>query len=61
MFHKFASNILQDIADECMLKSFACKDDVQAELYRSVSSRLDWVVSKLAVEEGSEADQQENE
>ena len=51
MFNKFASNVLQDISDECMLKSFACADEEKAELYRSVSSRIDWVIGKLGVEQ----------
>ncbi len=51
MFLKYASNILQDISDECMLKSFSCKNEEDAELYRDVSRRIDWLITRIGVEE----------
>jgi hypothetical protein len=51
MFFKFASNLLQDISDECMLKSFACVSREDAEMYRSIASRIDWLIRRIGVEE----------
>jgi hypothetical protein len=51
MFFKFASNILQEISDECMLKAFACENPETARLYESISNRLDWLIARIGVEE----------
>jgi hypothetical protein len=50
MFKKFASNILQDLSDECHLKSFVAKHPEDQEMYRSIAERIDLVIKKLAVE-----------
>jgi hypothetical protein len=50
MFLKYASNILQNISNECMLKSFACRDEDAADLYRNISSRIDGIVRRITVE-----------
>lgn len=55
MFLKYASNILQDISDECMLKSFACQNDDDAKLYCDVSRRIDWLITRIGVEEMANA------
>jgi hypothetical protein len=53
MFFKYASNILEHISNECMLRSFACKDDEAASLYRNISERIDGVIRRIAVEGSS--------
>jgi hypothetical protein len=55
MFFKYASNLLQNIANECLLKSFACKDDEVADLYRNISNRLNGLVLRMGVEHVSGA------
>jgi hypothetical protein len=50
MFFKYASNLLQNISNECMLKSFACEDDDAAALYRNISSRIDGLIRRIRVE-----------
>lgn len=50
MIFKYASNLLQNISNECILKSFACKDDELAGLYRSISSRIDGLILRIGVE-----------
>jgi hypothetical protein len=50
MFAKYASNLLQNISNECMLKSFACEDDEEAALYRNISSRIDGLIRRIGVE-----------
>ena len=51
MFFKFASNILQEISDECMLKAFACENQDIARIYEGISNRLDWLIARIGVEE----------
>ena len=51
MFFKYASNILQEVSYECMLKSFACENTEDAKMYRSIAHRIDKLIGKLAVEE----------
>jgi len=53
MFFKYASNLLQNISNECMLKSFACKDDEAATLYRNIASRIDRLIRRIGVENSS--------
>ena len=50
MFYKYASNVLQELSDECMLRSYGCKNSNDAELFKSISHRIDWVITKIAVE-----------
>lgn len=50
MFFKYASNLLQNISNECMLKSFACEDDEIASLYRSIAGRIDGLIRRIGVE-----------
>ena len=50
MFFKYASNLLQNISNECMLRSFACKDDEAASLYRNIASRIDGLIRRIVVE-----------
>lgn len=47
MFLKYASNVLQELSDECTLKSYACKNSDDAELYRSIATRIDWIITKI--------------
>ena len=53
MFLKYASNILQDLSTECMLKSLATSNEDDAEMLRSISVRLDGLVRKMGVEESA--------
>ena len=55
MFLKYASNVLQEVSDECMLKSFACKDPEVARVYESIATRIDWLIAKIGVEEKTHA------
>jgi len=55
MFFKYASNLLQNVSNECMLKSFACEDDEIASLYRSIASRIDGLIRRIGVESTSSA------
>jgi hypothetical protein len=50
MFAKYASNLLQNVSNECMLRSFACADDDAAALYRNISSRIDGLIRRIGVE-----------
>lgn len=50
MFFKYASNLLQNISNECMLKSFACKDEDDVVMYRNISSRIDRLIRRIGVE-----------
>jgi hypothetical protein len=50
MFAKYASNLLQNIYNECMLRSFACRDDEAAALYRNIASRIGRVIRRIGVE-----------
>jgi hypothetical protein len=50
MFFKFASNILQKISNECMLKSFACIDEDAAAMYRNISGRIDNLIRRMGIE-----------
>jgi hypothetical protein len=51
MFFKYASSVLQEISDECMLKSFACENREIARIYEGISSRIDWIITRIGVEE----------
>ena len=51
MFFKYASNILQEVSDECMLKSFSCENQEDARLYKSIAQRVDWLITQIGVEE----------
>jgi hypothetical protein len=51
MFLKYASNILQDISDECVLKSFACQNNEDAKLYSNIARRIDLLLTRIEVEE----------
>ena len=53
MFLKYASNLLQNISNECMLKSFACKDEAAIAMYRSIASRIDNLIRRIGVENAS--------
>ena len=53
MFFKYASNLLQNISNECMLRSFACEDDEAAALYRNIASRIDGLIRRIGVESTS--------
>lgn len=55
MFLKYASNLLQDISDDCMLKSFACQNDEDSKLYCDISRRIDWLITRIGVEEAMKA------
>lgn len=54
MFSKYASNLLQNIHDECMLKSFSCTDDGLASIYRSISDKIDGLIRRIRVESSSQ-------
>lgn len=56
MFFKYASNILQNISNECMLKSFACADGEKASLYRNISDRIEGLISRIRVEDSGKAE-----
>jgi hypothetical protein len=51
MFKKYAYNVLQDLSNECLLKSLASKDLEVSEVYQNISRKIDWMVRKLGVEE----------
>ncbi|MCK9567659.1 hypothetical protein M0R72_01755 [Candidatus Pacearchaeota archaeon] len=61
MFFKYASNLLQHVSNECMLKSFACKDDDAVALYRNISSRIDGLIRRIGVENTGEIATIEND
>lgn len=50
MFYKYASNILKDLSDKCLLKSFACGNEDDAKMYKSISERIDTLIGKIGVE-----------
>lgn len=50
MFFKFASNILQDLSNECRLKSFATLNAEDAKMYEDISKRLDALVENIEVD-----------
>jgi len=51
MFRKFASNILKEVSDECVLKSFSCRNEEDREIYKNIANRIDWLVRRIGVEE----------
>lgn len=51
MFLKYASSLLRDISNECMLKSFSCSNEDDLKLYRDISHRIDWLITRIGVEE----------
>lgn len=51
MFFKYATNVLQEISDECMLKAVGCKDPKEAYRYRNIARRIDNVINRMAVED----------
>ena len=51
MFFKYASNLLQNISNECMLKSFACKDEEVSVMYRNIANRIDGLIRRMKVED----------
>jgi hypothetical protein len=55
MFLKYASNLLQDLSNDCMLKSFACKNEEDSLMYRDVARRVDWLIARIGVEESLKA------
>ena len=61
MFYKFASNILRDIADKCLLKSFATSDKDVAEMYSGISNRIEGLLARMGVEEKAQAISKDNE
>jgi hypothetical protein len=42
---------MQDVSDECMLKSFASKNREDADMYNRIASRIDWLIRRIGVEE----------
>lgn len=51
MFFKYASNILNDIHDRCLLKSFATKNEDDAVLYRKIAHNIKLCANMISVEE----------
>lgn len=51
MFLKFASNILQEVSDECVLKSFSSPNEEDREMYKNIANRIDWLIRRIGVEE----------
>lgn len=49
MFSKYASNLLQNVYNECMLKSFACADEQLASLYRNIARRVDDLIRRINI------------
>jgi hypothetical protein len=50
MFAKFASTTLQELADKCLLKSFACENKDDAKMYKVISDKANYISAKLEVE-----------
>lgn len=50
MFFKYASNLLQDLSNDCLLKSFACKNEEDSKLYLDISRRIDRLITRIGVE-----------
>lgn len=50
MFFKYASNLLQDLSNDCLLKSFACKNEEDSKLYLDISRRIDRLITRIVVE-----------
>lgn len=61
MFLKFASNILQEVSDECTFKSFSSKNEDDREMYKNITSRIDWLIRRIGVEEAVKVANQEHD
>ena len=61
MFYKFASNVLIDISDKCLLKSFSSSDKEVSEMYRGISNRINGLLMRMGVEEKASAVSKINE
>jgi hypothetical protein len=47
MFNKFASNILQDVYNECIFRSLSCKNEEDSVLYKKIAEKIYYVMEKL--------------
>jgi hypothetical protein len=47
MFTKYASNLLQGIYEECMLKALSCKNKQKAQDYYNIAERIDKIINDL--------------
>jgi hypothetical protein len=50
MFYKYASLILQEISDECMIKSFTSGNVDDSNMYRKIAGKVDALIQRIGVE-----------
>jgi len=51
MFYKYASLILQEISDECMIKSFTSGNVDDSNMYRKIAGKVDRLLQRIGVED----------
>lgn len=51
MFYKYASLILQEISDECMIKSFTSGNVDDSNMYRKIAGKVDRLIQRIGVED----------
>jgi hypothetical protein len=47
MFKKFASNILTDLSDECIVKALLSQNSEDSELYNKIALKINNIVKSL--------------
>jgi DNA-binding PadR family transcriptional regulator len=47
MFAKFASNILNDLSNECLVKSLVEPSEENRQIYANLAKKIDWLVSNV--------------
>lgn len=53
MFKKFASNILTDLSDECIVKALLSQNSEDSELYNKIALKINNIVKSLASTQSS--------
>lgn len=51
MFKKYASNILIDLSNECIIRSLSSNNPDEKDLYRKISNKIEMILFKLGVEQ----------
>ena len=54
MFYRYASNLLKNISNECMLKSFASKDEDISSMYNKIAIKIENLIRRMGVESPKE-------
>jgi len=55
MLNKYASQVLEDLSNECLLKSLASTDEKEKKAYAAISDRIGSAIRKLKVEKALES------